>query len=39
MLGSSDIPVLRGLALLLVLTAALGGWALWLMQRGVGIKA
>ncbi|MGK2942661.1 MAG: ABC transporter permease [Immundisolibacter sp.] len=38
-LGSSDIPVLNGLALLLVLTTALGGWALWLMQRGVGIKA
>ena len=37
-LGSSDIPVLNGLSLLLVLTAALGAWALWLMQRGVGIK-
>ena len=37
-LGSSDIPVATGLALLLVLTAALAGWALWLMHRGVGIK-
>ena len=38
-LGSSDLPVLRGLTLLVILTAGLGAWAVWLMNRGVGIKS
>ena len=38
-LGVSDIPIAVAFALILVFIAGLGGWALYLLHRGTGIKS
>ena len=38
-LGVSDIPLWSGLAMVAVFTAALFAMALWLLERGVGIRS
>ncbi len=39
LLGVSDVPLWVAYALMLGFTAALGGLALWLLERGVGLRS
>ncbi len=39
LLGVSDVPVWFAYALMLGFVAVLGGLALWLLERGVGLRS
>ena len=39
LLGASDIPLWLAFAIILGFIVALGGFALWLLERGVGVKS
>jgi ABC-2 type transport system permease protein len=39
LLGVSDVPLGLALAVILLFIAALGGYGLWLLERGVGLKS
>lgn len=39
LLGQSDVPVWQAYVLMLAFTGVLGGFALWLLRRGVGLRS